>query len=793
MDCDGGQPPARATFDRMSVRTSVTHPIRVDFIPKDLHGLDGQLGMTFAPGKKAQGIDGHWQRDLTLDMARLRTEYATDVLVSLVEEQEMGRLHILGLPAAAEEAGITVDRFAIADGGVPADAAKFAELVERTVARMRGGKTVVIHCRGGLGRTGVLAAACLRAVGVPADRAIEIVRAARPGTIENAAQEDFVRNVVLLSTEEIAVDWVPTLSRFRGCLLGGALGDSLGEPVEFVGSAKEITSRFGVGAPVRLGYAHSPLITDDTQMTLFAAEGIIRAGDARWDDDGDALTRAVQAAFLRWLSTQEGGDAEEIASSPAGWLVTEMGLHHRRAPGNTCLSALEAQVGAKTLASVTSVLNTSKGCGAVMRAAPFGLAARTREQAFRWGRDTGAITHGHASGYLSAAHFAAVVWGVSRDEPILQAIERASGLLRGEPAHDETSAAVAKALALVPRGVPSASDIESLGGAWVGEEALAIALLCAATCEGDSPDAIAEALWRSVAHAGDSDSTGSMVGNLLGAMHGVESLPTRWLDELELRSLIDRVSRDLHSAVEGRVDENDYPVDPSTSRAPSDDVPIREFEWHGAVRRDGYKASYLEVRDAIANAAKAYEWTTLFLLLESHPDLVNGWRLGGTSWYAPLHQAARGGAPGEVVERLLALGAWRTLRTRKGELPVDIARQHGHERIVSLLEPKPVREVDAGALERMQGHFHEVIRGRIANLDGILEKLRLPELVPLTEYPRAKIWFAVPGMYGGFSFWLESDRASPMLMSESSCRVVEGSGEVHEVTPAGARRVRSFA
>jgi ADP-ribosylglycohydrolase len=369
----------------------------------------------------------------------------------------------------------------------------------------------------------------------------------------------------LRSAQEIAVNPVPTLSRFRGCLLGGALGDSLGEPVEFVGSANEIANRFGVGAPAKLGYAHRPHITDDTQMTLFAAEGIIRAGDARWDDDGVAIARAVQAAFLRWLSTQEGGDPEEIASSPAGWLVTEMGLHHRRAPGNTCLSALEAQVGAKTLASVTSVLNGSKGCGAVMRAAPFGLAARTREQAFRWGRDTGAITHGHASGYLSAAHFAAVIWGVSRGEPILHAIERARDLLRGEPAHAETSAAVAKALTLVPRGRPSASDIESLGGAWVGEEALAIALLCAATCEGDSPDAIADALWRSVAHAGDSDSTGSMVGNLLGAMHGVESLPARWLDELELGSLIDRVSRDLHSAVEGRVDESAYPINPSAS------------------------------------------------------------------------------------------------------------------------------------------------------------------------------------------------------------------------------------
>jgi ADP-ribosylglycohydrolase len=285
-------------------------------------------------------------------------------------------------------------------------------------------------------------------------------------------------------------------------------------------------------------------------MTLFSAEGIIRAGDARWDDDAMALTRSVQAAYLRWLSTQVDGDPESMASSPCGWLVTEPGLHHRRAPGNTCVSALRAQIGAKTLPTVASVLNTSKGCGAVMRAAPFGIAARTRETAFLWGRDTGAMTHGHPSGYLSAAHFAAVIWGISRGEPLAISIDRASDLLAREDGHEETAAAIAGAMAMVALGPPGPSALESLGGAWVGEEALAIALLCAATCEGSSPEAVAE-----------SDSTGSMVGNLLGAMHGVEALPPAWLDDLELRGVIDRVARDLRSATEGHVDESAYPID----------------------------------------------------------------------------------------------------------------------------------------------------------------------------------------------------------------------------------------
>ena len=256
----------------MPTRTSATHPIRVDFLPREILGLDGRLGMTFAPGKKAQGIDGRWDRDLTVDLARLRQAFATDVLVSLIEEHEFEQLDIRRLPAASEDAGILLDRFPIPDGGVPAAPAEFAVLVERTVRCLRAGKTVVVHCRGGLGRTGLLAAACLRFLGVEAVRAIEVVRAARPGTVENATQEAFVRNLKPPAPSTVAPDRAPTLSRFRGCLLGGALGDSLGEPVEFIHSAKEIARRFGVRAPVKLGYAHGPFIVTAARRRVLARQ-----------------------------------------------------------------------------------------------------------------------------------------------------------------------------------------------------------------------------------------------------------------------------------------------------------------------------------------------------------------------------------------------------------------------------------------------------------------------------------------------------------------------------------------
>lgn len=181
----------------MSTLTSATNPIRVDFIPQAEHGLAGQLGMTFAPGRRAKGIAGDWERDLGTDLHYLRSEYGTDVLVSLIEEHELRTLQIEGLETAANQAGIALERFAIPDGGIPSSADAFVELIRRTVASVQEGKTVVIHCRGGLGRTGVLAATCLRAIGVEAELAIAIVRSARSGTIETTAQEDFVRRLDL--------------------------------------------------------------------------------------------------------------------------------------------------------------------------------------------------------------------------------------------------------------------------------------------------------------------------------------------------------------------------------------------------------------------------------------------------------------------------------------------------------------------------------------------------------------------------------------------------------------------
>jgi ADP-ribosylglycohydrolase len=345
--------------------------------------------------------------------------------------------------------------------------------------------------------------------------------------------------------------------RLLGCLLGGALGDALGYPLEFIRSSQEITARFGLAPPLDLSYAGvEAFVSDDTQMTLFSAEAMVRARIA----GARAITPFALGAYQRWYATQDMTPAGRVPPrSGHGLLLADPRLYARRAPGMTCLSALALSFTRRTTAGVEDPPNASKGCGAVMRSAPFGLAACTREDAFVTARDAAALTHGHPSGYLSAAYLAALVYDITRGAPLDQAMHLADGLLLAERGHEELAAALASARALASRGALSARAIEGLGGGWVGEEALAIGSACAL---GASEQGVAPALWSAVAHGGDSDSTGSIAGNLVGSLVGAEALPARWRKQLELEDLICRVAGDLYAvtAGTGSPDPESYPA-----------------------------------------------------------------------------------------------------------------------------------------------------------------------------------------------------------------------------------------
>jgi ADP-ribosylglycohydrolase len=327
--------------------------------------------------------------------------------------------------------------------------------------------------------------------------------------------------------------------RIRGSLLGGAIGDALGAPIEF-DSLGEIRARFGARGLLEPAPAlgRRGAITDDTQMTLFTAEGLILAARDPVFSGPSGLVRSVHRAYLRWLRTQgERSTHPTFERTDEGRLLGVAALQARRAPGSTCLSALRGP----RMGSVQQPLNHSKGCGGVMRIAPVGLAGAVGDP-FAVGCEIAALTHGHPTGFLSAGFLALAVREAAAGTPLRVACQEALEELRRHPGHQECAEAVEGAFSLPTEkgGSASPEDVESLGGGWVAEEALAIAIFCVLT----APD-FESALRLAVNHGGDSDSTGAIAGNLLGASLGEAAIPPRWLAVLELREEILRLAEEL--------------------------------------------------------------------------------------------------------------------------------------------------------------------------------------------------------------------------------------------------------
>ena len=364
-------------------------------------------------------------------------------------------------------------------------------------------------------------------------------------------------------TSFIDMDRNKQLDKIRGSLVGGAVGDALGYPVEFICSYEGIQKRYGENGITRLDTTQWWLpdeeksgkawISDDTQMTLFTACGLLNA-----KAQGKAPKYAICEAYLEWYYTQVGRKSSRHKDC---WIGDVPELNNRRAPGQTCITALQDILRGK------DPYNNSKGCGGIMRTAPvalYGAVWRDTPEGeplegrisnikdvYMLAADAAEITHQHPLGWLSSALEAHVIYRImQKDCPTVddfkvylsEGYDMFLSLYPNEGAGiTQLRALTDKALGLVGSSASDVDNIEAIGEGWVAEETLAIAVYCAVKYF----DNFEKAIIASVNHKGDSDSTGAVTGNILGAVVGYDAIPEFFKTDLELHDVILHVADDL--------------------------------------------------------------------------------------------------------------------------------------------------------------------------------------------------------------------------------------------------------
>ena len=351
-----------------------------------------------------------------------------------------------------------------------------------------------------------------------------------------------------------------TKDKIRGCLMAGAVGDALGYEVEFM-SRRAILSRYGENGIARfeLDSNGKAQISDDTQMTLFTANGLLTGITEKRIHPQIALDEPeylIIVAYLDWYYTQTGVRGKHRQFT---WLRELPEMAHRRAPGTTCLSACANVIDGK------EVVNDSKGCGGIMRVAPMALLVAQEPYTNRYfcsleklaeaGCYIAEQTHKHPLGFLPAGLLTILLYKLlplsaedakkNLDSIINETLSFLDVMRKDK--YDEEKAYLRelteKAVRLAHSDISDADAILQLGEGWVAEETWAIALYCAIR----HIDSVEDAIIASVNHDGDSDSTGSVCGNIMGAIYGYEHIESRHIfcpegreleDTLELSNII---------------------------------------------------------------------------------------------------------------------------------------------------------------------------------------------------------------------------------------------------------------
>lgn len=332
---------------------------------------------------------------------------------------------------------------------------------------------------------------------------------------------------------------------FRGCLLGGAVGDALGAKIE-AWTYEDIKKIFGSkGLQNMLTTNGEAYITDDTQMTLFTALALIRTKLAnKGNIEKEQCLEEMTKAYQEWYITQSRLP-DNVNDINSNCLLSDKRLYARRSPGITCLESLKIS---ENIGSIQEPKNNSKGSGGVMRCAPIGLLLSDNPDfAFEIGAQSAALTHGNPAGYLPAGALSYLIANIIRGMDIKISVNQTIDKLLNEgEAGYETVHLICKALALSSNSkFDDEEAISQIGKGFTGDEALAIAIYSSLKYS----DNYRLGVIASINHSGDSDTTGAITGNILGAYLGEDKIPSKYKNKLELSDVLTQIADDLYFSI----------------------------------------------------------------------------------------------------------------------------------------------------------------------------------------------------------------------------------------------------
>lgn len=483
---------------RTTIRTSHSDPLLIAEVSTP-RGC-GTIGVTFCPGKIDAKVG--WRRDLDIDMDVIEAWGAVAV-VTLIEDREFDLLDVPTLGPTVARRHMDWFHLPIRDVSTPSQEfdKAWVRIGAALRARLRDGARLVVHCRGGLGRAGTVAARMLIDLGVAPKDAIARVRAVRPGAIETLGQEAYVLRQAPLPEVAAKTTRAAIEDRAVGALVGLAVGDALGTTLEFLqrdDRAEPLIDMVG-GGPFRLRAGEW---TDDTAMALGLAESLVA--------DRKLNPRDLMTRFVAWWKTGE------YSCTGACFDI-----------GVTTCSALQNWLRSGDPYAGSTDPKTA-GNGSLMRLAPAAIAHWNDRDARRSVAERQSRTTHAAEEAVDACTYYA--------DLLAEAI---AGRDRAE--------------ILAPRTVPGAHKIANLAnGAWRGKPRSAVrgtgyvvdALEAALWCVAASSD-FRGAVLRAANLREDADTTAAIAGQLAGAIYGLKGIPAEWRERVAWRDRLEIVARTL--------------------------------------------------------------------------------------------------------------------------------------------------------------------------------------------------------------------------------------------------------